>query len=169
MDEWSEQFWRNLNAIADDTEHWLEQVTHHLSEASKAFLYATDEWMDDLQNRVDPEVNRIVDEINQTVEPLEAAVDAQVEETAERINQVLDPVVDAIVMGLGEWVETIAAPVHNTVEPIVRSQPACVGCRHYYGQAHGGNMLVCAMHPYGPDAEECPDYESFWPNQTNLD
>lgn len=37
--------------------------------------------------------------------------------------------------------------------------PACKGCCHYHGQTYGGNLLVCAMHPYGADGEQCSDWQ----------
>lgn len=36
----------------------------------------------------------------------------------------------------------------------------CRGCRHYHGQVYGGNLLVCAMHPYGIEEEVCSDWEA---------
>lgn len=42
----------------------------------------------------------------------------------------------------------------------------CIGCRHYHGHAYGLQRaqrvpLVCAMHPYGWQADgPCPDWES---------
>ena len=33
----------------------------------------------------------------------------------------------------------------------------CQKCEHYQGQIHGGNLLVCAFHPYGQ--ENCEDFE----------
>ena len=41
--------------------------------------------------------------------------------------------------------------------------PACMGCRHYHGFVHEGNLLVCAMHPYGVEEEHCPDWEGQKP------
>lgn len=35
--------------------------------------------------------------------------------------------------------------------------PACVGCPDYVGQSFGRDLLHCAMHPYGPEGEACPD------------
>lgn len=35
----------------------------------------------------------------------------------------------------------------------------CGGCRHWHGQVYNGVPLICAMHPYGPDAEACSDWE----------
>lgn len=46
------------------------------------------------------------------------------------------------------------------VDPPPPRQPACIGCRHYHGQVYGGNLLVCGMHPYGWETENCPDWES---------
>lgn len=46
-------------------------------------------------------------------------------------------------------------------EPTLEKNPACMGCRHYHGQAYGGNLFVCAMHPYGWDTENCPDWEAY--------
>ena len=40
------------------------------------------------------------------------------------------------------------------------SVPAvCQGCCHYHGQTYGGQLLVCAMHPYGVEASSCPDWQ----------
>lgn len=35
----------------------------------------------------------------------------------------------------------------------------CQGCINYYGKEHGGNMLVCAIHPSGIDGDTCLDFE----------
>lgn len=36
----------------------------------------------------------------------------------------------------------------------------CKGCRYYYGQSDGGNLLICAIHPNGPEEEHCRDRET---------
>ena len=38
---------------------------------------------------------------------------------------------------------------------------ACRGCKHYYGLGHGRDLLICAMHPYGPEADLCEDREAL--------
>lgn len=45
------------------------------------------------------------------------------------------------------------------VEPTHDTHPACVGCCHYHGRIYSGNLLVCAMHPYGWDDANCPDWQ----------
>lgn len=48
-------------------------------------------------------------------------------------------------------------------EPWQKPEP-CKGCMHYYGKAHHGqkgvNRLICGMHPYGPEGDECRDREA---------
>lgn len=164
MDEWSKQFFRSLDMIGQDTERWWQDVTQQLAAASDAFVQATDEWAEQVQQAIDPEVDRIVDEIGRMVEPVESAFDTQLDEIAHQINDVLDPWITTLFGQFGTWVEEVSAPINSTVDPFLQNHPTCVGCRNYYGQAHGGTMLVCAMHPFGPEAEQCADWESFWPS-----
>lgn len=48
----------------------------------------------------------------------------------------------------------------SSIEPTLEQHPACIGCCNYHGQIYNGNLFVCAMHPYGWEAESCPDWES---------
>ncbi len=36
---------------------------------------------------------------------------------------------------------------------------ACQGCCHYHGQTYGGQLFICAMHPYGVEEDLCPDWQ----------
>ena len=47
------------------------------------------------------------------------------------------------------------------IEATPEKNPACVGCRNYHGQVYSGNLLICAVHPYGYDDATCPDWESI--------
>ncbi len=60
---------------------------------------------------------------------------------------------------VGETEQSFTYPV----EPTPEKHPACIGCHHYHGQVYSGNLFVCAMHPYGWDTEECPDWETGFP------
>jgi ABC-type transporter Mla subunit MlaD len=175
MDDWSKQFWNALedamqqftHQVSQDTERWLNDVTEQLGEASDAFLYTTDQWAEQVQDALAPEIERIVDELNRTVEPLGDTVDEQLDEVVDHIDQTVGPVLTTFMAGLDQWFEEISTPINSTVEPILQNYPACVGCRNFYGQTHGGNTLVCAMHPFGPDGEPCADWDSVWPRQSN--
>jgi hypothetical protein len=45
------------------------------------------------------------------------------------------------------------------IKPNPSEYPACIGCSNYHGRIYNGNLLICAMHPYGWDDENCPDWE----------
>ena len=91
-----------------------------------------------------------------------------IEETAVEVEQILtdlmDPITD-VVVEFDVAVSEATQPFHQTIDPIIQAHPACMGCQHYHGQFHGGNLLVCAMHPYGVDEKSCPDWDSVWPAQ----
>lgn len=49
------------------------------------------------------------------------------------------------------------------VHPTAKQYPACQHCKHYHGYRYGEHLLVCAMHPYGWEDEQCPDWEGEHP------
>lgn len=65
-----------------------------------------------------------------------------------------------IVRQAGGMVETARINYHISRSTALSSQQPqpCVGCRHYFGRQFGGIQLVCAMHPYGPTLNQCPDW-----------
>jgi ABC-type transporter Mla subunit MlaD len=170
MDDWSKQI---LNAFGDavqgfthqltqETERWLDDLTEQLAAASDNLLRTTDQWAEQVQDAINPEIDHLMSDLNRAIEPFEASLNSQVDEVVEQLDQVLGPLVAGL-SGLDQWFEEVSAPFNSTVEPILQNYPACVGCRNFYGQAHGGNTLVCAMHPFGPDDERhCPDWESVY-------
>lgn len=52
-------------------------------------------------------------------------------------------------------------PFLGYVEPTAEQYPACIGCKNYHGSVYGGNIVVCGMHPYGWDSQDCPDWEEM--------
>lgn len=170
MDDWSKHI---LNAFGDavqefaqqlsqDTERWLEDLTENLAQASDPFVQAADQWAEQVQDALEPEIERLIDDLNQVIEPLEITITHQVDEVAEQLDTLIEPMV-ARLLELDPWLDRVSAPINSVVEPMLQNHPACVGCRNFYGQAHGGNTLVCAMHPFGPDEDRhCPDWEGFY-------
>jgi hypothetical protein len=35
----------------------------------------------------------------------------------------------------------------------------CDGCCNYFGETHGGNRIICGIHPFGADGDRCGDWE----------
>ncbi|MGB3137775.1 MAG: hypothetical protein WBG38_08040 [Nodosilinea sp.] len=171
MDDWSKQFFNAFGSavndftqqLSEDTERWLDDLTEQLAYASDTVVQTTDQWAEQVQEAVEPEVDRIVDELNHVVEPFRFTLNTQIDSAVDQLDELLEPLVRGL-SGIDQWFEEVSSPINSTVEPLLQNYPACVGCRNFYGQAHGGQTLVCAMHPFGPEEERhCPDWDSVWP------
>jgi hypothetical protein len=87
-------------------------------------------------------------------------------EVEEALDGYLEPVFDWL-DEIEEIISDTSRPFIVTVTPALQDHPVCVGCCNYHGEAYGGNVLVCAMHPYGIEDESCPDWESVWGNRSD--
>lgn len=114
----------------------------------------------------------VTDEIDQFFQGVTETVDSLFELTEEITEQVQNTIVTEIDQYLNELAEPIfevyweleevmgeVDQLPYPVEPTQQEHPACIGCRHYHGQIYSGNLLVCGMHPYGWEDENCPDWE----------
>lgn len=127
-------------------------------EMVESMVKEVEQFFAEVAKGVDEMVDSFIETSEEIAEQLEIAFETEIEP---RISEWLDPILEAY-LGFEIAVEETAQPVIHTVEPFLNDHPACVGCRHYHGQAYGGTMLICGMHPYGWDGEKCPDWESVW-------
>ena len=105
---------------------------------------------------VNQEMENVFVEIEQFTAEVEATVTEELEEfwyDWEALWDELDSEIDWSEPDDSEFVITAK------VTPDQNTHPACQGCQHYHGYVYGGNLFVCAMHPYGWDDENCPDWE----------
>ncbi|ASC70070.1 hypothetical protein XM38_010000 [Halomicronema hongdechloris C2206] len=161
-DEWAKQIWQVVDAVAHDANHWYQQLDQQLQQVSEQLADTSDEWAAQLRRSLEPEIDRWADDVYRATEPVEQALDATLGAMVEQVDAVVEPIVGEWIAGLDNWFEQLLLPVNNTLDPWSHNQPTCIGCRHYYGQIHGGSQLICAMHPYGPEDDSCPDWESVW-------
>lgn len=147
MDEWLKQLQTTLDQAAQDSSEWLVGVSQKADQA-------IEEWVDSSLEAAQ--------EIDQVIAP-----------TLARLGEQMDSALDSGLVFFDEqvapWVEETTAPLTQTVTPWLQNHPTCVGCRNYHGGEYGEEMLVCGMHPYGPEDETCPDWESVWPTDSNED
>lgn len=125
-----------FDTIADQIEGFLIDVAQDMTDAVNEFV--------DFSEEVSMQLNTtFVDELEQSITVL------------------VSPILEAY-FGIGGAIEDITQPVTQTVEPMLKQHPACVGCRNFHGQYYGDSLLVCGMHPYGMEAgvETCPDKEA---------
>lgn len=132
-------------------DEWFKQLQTDLDEAAKA----SGTWLANALEDAEQSINVAVDEFAEVISPVTIEVDRYV-------NESLDATEDFVYQTLTPWLENAIAPINNTVTPYVQEHHTCVGCKFYDGSVYGGNMLVCGMHPYGPDDESCQDWESVW-------
>ncbi|MGD1904507.1 MAG: hypothetical protein ACFB0C_00775 [Leptolyngbyaceae cyanobacterium] len=159
-EDWAENINAFLGVTARITESWLTYT-------AESALTVADAVTEELAEQVTPALDTFADTVEETLKPLEATLGAEADRLADAVAEQLTPVVTPWVDELERWVGAIAEPVNRTVEPWLNDHPACVGCRHYHGQTYGGNLLICAMHPYGAEEPQCPDWESTWPQPPN--
>lgn len=129
MDQWQKNFSEIVETVSDEVERFFMGVT----EIVEDLFELSEEISGQVQNTIATEIDQY---LNELAEPL-FEIYWELEE----------------IVGEGEQL------FPYTVEPTSEEQPACMGCHHYHGQVYGGNLLVCGMHPYGWDGEDCPDWE----------
>jgi hypothetical protein len=137
MEGWLPDFLQQLETFASEIEQLWTQVAKDIDAIASEFVEVSEE---------------IAEQIHRTIET----------EIEQHCIDFIDPILETF-LGFESAFEDAAQPVvHHTVEPILNNHPACVGCRHYHGQVYSGVPLICGMHPYGWDGEQCPDWESIW-------
>lgn len=107
---------------------------------------------------VNQEMENVFVEIEQFTAEVEATVTEELEEFWQEWEALWDELESEI-----DWSEQFDDDsefvITSKVTPDQNTHPACQGCHHYHGYVYGGNLFVCAMHPYGWDDENCPDWE----------
>lgn len=122
-----------------------------------------EEWQKTIFETIES-VTDMVDEFFMGVTDLVEALADEVQNTiGVEIDQYLQDIfapIAEIYSELEEIVGETEATFTYPMEPTIEQHPACIGCRNYHGQIYNGNLFVCAMHPYGWEAENCPDWDS---------
>lgn len=148
MDDWTKEFYKAMESVA-------AQVDRAFGDIAREF----DDWMDEWVEASE-EFSAQVEETLRSTLPLEemaAQFDRYLQETLDPLFELyLD--LDLDFDGTGDDADPFVPVTY--VPPSATQNPACIGCQHYHGQTYGNNLLVCGMHPYGWEGENCPDWES---------
>lgn len=133
MEDWHKDFGNLLDSATLEVEKFFIGFTQDFTEFLDGVAEVYEEVFDQIQDS-------ILTEFEQT------------------FRDVVEPILDTYI-DFDDSFTDIYYPGSQRVDPLANNHPACVGCHHYHGQVHGGNLLVCGMHPYGWDNQECPDWE----------
>lgn len=145
MESWQQDWLRAFETIANEVGQMFEDIGHDIAEATNALF--------DFSEEVAEDVEQALLQIDQMITP-------KIDQMDEQMMQWVDPVLQAV-LGFEASIDRAVEPVTHTVEPWLNQHPVCIGCRNYHGQEYSGNLLVCAMHPYGitDGSDVCPDKE----------
>ncbi|MGB5632727.1 MAG: hypothetical protein WBM44_26640 [Waterburya sp.] len=140
MNDWHDEWWKQLEKTAVEVEYFLAEVgeatelaVDEVSENISSFL---EQFQLDVFGEVDNFIEDLVDVIITTSDEIDAALSEEWEHFAD---------------------EDFTNMSYH--QPSAQSHPACINCANYHGQIYNGNLFVCAMHPYGSDENNCPDWE----------
>lgn len=146
MDNWDNNLWKWLN----DVQRELESFSIDINQEWQKNITELDTKLNDLTEEVEDAVTA---ELNQFLEDMDdLMIDffrVFLDEDLTRFEDDRDYDPEELYSLFEDY-----KPIPNT-----QKHPACVGCSHYHGQTYNGNLLVCAMYPYGWDGEKCPDWE----------
>ncbi|PSO51884.1 MAG: hypothetical protein BRC40_14760 [Cyanobacteria bacterium QH_8_48_120] len=113
------------------------------------------------------EVEQFFQDVSEAAEAVAEEVEITMATEAEEFWQdIFEPIVEIYTELEDDIVDETELGIASRVEPTPENHPACMGCRHYHGYIYGGSLLVCGMHPYGWDDENCPDWEAASPDSS---
>ncbi|MBC6472490.1 MAG: hypothetical protein GDA48_06470 [Hormoscilla sp. GM102CHS1] len=144
MEDWQKDLFGLLEVVTSEVEKFFSEVTEEVTEFVDALAEISEEISEELQSEFSSELNEFEEFLNDIFEPI---VVLYIEYDGE------------LPFDVSGDIEEPYYPEGDTGDPVHNSHPACVGCCHYHGQVYGGNMFICAMHPYGWDSENCPDWQ----------
>ena len=146
MENWQKDLMAALDGVKDEFEQFFDNVGTVVETVAQDCQEVLDGFTAEIEETLTKEFELFFHEIDQfmevLLEPL-VDVDYEIEQTTfieQEFN--LDPDFEL-----------------PQVKPNSTHHPACIGCRHYHGRSYGGNLLVCGMHPYGWDDNNCPDWQ----------
>jgi hypothetical protein len=155
MEDWQKDVWKMLEGTADMLDRFFQDVSQEMTDVAEQLK-------DEIEGNIEQFLQNCQDF-------LEVAIDFDE-------NFLFSEELDAIFYGSTsriaffsedeDWIfqeslEDLGLAFNPKIEPSLETHPACIGCRHYHGRVYGANLLVCGMHPYGWEDENCPDWESI--------
>jgi hypothetical protein len=140
MEDWQNKLFAVLETTAVEIDHFFREVGEAIEDVAEEIGETIEDINDQLQDTVFLEIDRYLNELFSSAINFENDLDSE-----DLFNEELNHDLDLL--------------RNPKIQPDLVNHPACVGCHHYHGQVYGGNLLVCGMHPYGWDGENCPDWE----------
>lgn len=146
MNPWDNNFWQWLNNVQTQLESFSIQVNQEWQKNISELGTIINDLTEEVENSVADELHHFWENIDYLmIDLFQVFLDEELSDFDDDGNLDLEQLYSLF---------EDSKPIPNA-----QKHPACVGCRHYHGQTYNGNLLVCAMYPYGWQGEKCPDWE----------
>jgi len=155
MEDWQKDLFGILETVTAE----VEQFFHEVGEAVEMFADDIGEAFENFATEVE---NTIAADIDQYVQDF---IEPIIEIYLELENFDFEQSEGRVFYFEEDSDEETDLWLNPKLEPTSEHHPACIGCSNYHGRVYGGNLLVCGMHPYGWNDENCPDWEGFDPRR----
>ena len=142
MNDWQKEWWQQIEQTTVSIEKFFQDINEAVESFTEEVTEAVEELGEHLQNTVIIEVDTFIDDFIDLIGETSVEFESSFWEDLDYLVNDTD-FVDI----------TLETPGED-------NHAACVGCRHYHGQAYNGQILVCGMHPYGVEDNSCPDWEA---------
>lgn len=140
MNDWQQEWWKQIEKTAANMEEFFAEVGK-----------VTETLVDEVSEKV-----------SSSLEQFQSGITIEVDDFIQDCVDILIATSDEIDAALFEEWEIFTDDDFTSINyhtPSAKSNPACINCANYHGQAYNGNLLVCAMHPSGYEGDSCPDWE----------
>jgi hypothetical protein len=176
MEEWEKHFWNILEMATTEVQELWQQMNDSVEVLAEDIAQTFDLMTEDLADLISVEFEDLSEFLRELIEEegsqeqkyhISALDDEMVRDRAENteeldLNQEYSPLnnINNITESLNSLNSLNDFEVYHTpkIEPCDHFHPACIGCQNYHGHIYGRNLLVCGMHPYGWDDDNCPDF-----------
>lgn len=177
MEEWEKHFWNLLEMVEKEFGDFCQQVDNTVEEITEIVDFIGEEVFDLIALEIEDlsdffkdliETEKSANFKNSSAFTNDFSGENFVNEN-EQIAEEIEPNLDNIRNNLEESLNSLDSleslenlEFYHTpkIEPTATFNPACIGCKNYHGHLYGRNILVCGMHPYGWDDDNCPDFFS---------
>lgn len=146
---------------------WLKQLQEDIHKNINSVARGSSDWFAAASKEAEQVVELIEQTSVETVEEIQMAIAPVAREVNHQFANGLEASFVFIEQQVTPWVVETTAPITKTVTPWIQNHPTCISCKNYHGTAYGESMLVCGMHPYGPDDTNCADWESVWTEESD--
>jgi hypothetical protein len=156
MDNWEENIIKWFTDIQKNLESLYQNIDEDINQAINFVNQEIDQWLGECEEYIDEMTIELNDLMEETENFFQELIDMLWENDS---TEEIDEHNDNVNAPNEDWDNWFTNETYS-LKPDPEKHPACVGCNHYHGYTYGGNMLVCAMHPYGWENKNCPDWEA---------